>query len=89
MEWLSGTRSLIGITVDPETKKEFMEQQKSSPLAAVTSGGGPMQGFDMAGWMAGKTAKSSENEESRAATVSTGNSGGGGGGGKSKNRKRG
>ena len=77
--------------MDPETKKEFMEQQKSSPLAAVTSGAGPMQGFDMAAWMAGKT-KSSETEEGGAAAVSTGNSGGGGGGGgggKSKNRKRG
>ena len=73
--------------MDPETKKEFMEQQKSSPLAAVTSGAGPMQGFDMAGWMAGKTAKSSEKEGGgAAAAVSTGNSAGGG---KSKNRKRG
>ena len=44
-------------------KKEFEEQQKSSPLAGVTSGGGPMQGFDMAAWMAGKTAPSSSAEE--------------------------
>ena len=51
------------VTVDPEMKKEFEEQQKSSPLAGVTSGGGPMQGFDMAAWMAGKTAPSSSTEE--------------------------
>ena len=43
-------------TVDPETKAEFEEMQKSGPLA--TAGSNPaekLQNFDLAGWMAGKT----------------------------------
>lgn len=44
--------------VDPEMKAEFEEHQKKSILA----GGGktnPLQDFDMAAWMAGKTSVSS------------------------------
>jgi len=40
------------ITVDPETRQEFEEAQKSGPLASVTGAANPMQGFDMAAWMA-------------------------------------
>ncbi|KAF2800468.1 hypothetical protein K505DRAFT_412963 [Melanomma pulvis-pyrius CBS 109.77] len=42
--------------MDPETRAEFEEMQKSSPLAP--SGENPaakLQNFDLAGWMAGKT----------------------------------
>ncbi|KAG8623167.1 hypothetical protein KVT40_008143 [Elsinoe batatas] len=52
--------------MDEETKKEFEEAQKSNPLAG---GGGDaaaaIQNFDFAGWMAGKTTKSSEAVEER------------------------
>lgn len=44
--------------VDPEMKAEFEEQQKKS----ILGGGGasnPLQDFDMAAWMAGKTSGSS------------------------------
>lgn len=45
------------ITVDPETRQEFEEAQKAGPLAGVTAAANPMQGFDMAAWMAGSGAK--------------------------------
>lgn len=45
------------IPVDPETRQEFEEAQKSGPLAGVTAATNPMQGFDMAAWMAGSGAK--------------------------------
>ena len=44
-------------------KAEFEAQQKKSPLAAGAAGGNPLQGFDVAGWMAGTTAKSSGADE--------------------------
>ena len=44
-------------------KAEFEEQQKKSPLSGGVSGANPLQNFDMAAWMAGKTAKSSGAEE--------------------------
>ena len=50
-------------TVDPEMKKEFEEQQTKSPLAGGVSAANPLQNFDMAGWMAGQTAKSSSADE--------------------------
>ena len=49
--------------VDPETKKEFEEQQKNSVLSGGTSAANPLQNFDMAAWMAGKTAKTSGSDE--------------------------
>ncbi|MCJ1480333.1 hypothetical protein MMC06_000488 [Schaereria dolodes] len=49
--------------LDPETKKEFEEQQKNSVLSGGTSAANPLQNFDMAAWMAGKTAKTSGSDE--------------------------
>ncbi len=37
-------------------KKEFEEAQKKSPLSGAAAGQNPLANFDMAGWMAGKTA---------------------------------
>lgn len=45
------------VPVDPETRQEFEEAQKAGPLAGVTGAANPMQGFDMAAWMAGSGAK--------------------------------
>lgn len=42
-------------TVDPEMKKEFEEQQKNSMLSGGGGAANPLQNFDMAAWMAGKT----------------------------------
>ena len=42
--------------VDPEMRAEFEEQQKKSILSGGASTGNPLQNFDMAAWMAGKTA---------------------------------
>ncbi len=42
--------------MDPEMKKEFEEAQKKSPLSGAAAGQNPLSNFDMAGWMAGKTA---------------------------------
>lgn len=36
-------------------KKEFEEQQKKSILSGGASTANPLQNFDMAAWMAGKT----------------------------------
>ena len=63
--------------VDPETRKEFEESQKSGPLAGVSAATNPMQNFDMAAWMAG----SGKSEKS----FTTGAEEGGGG----KARRRG
>lgn len=43
------------IAVDPEMKAEFEEQQKKSVLTGGASAANPLQNFDMAAWMAGKT----------------------------------
>lgn len=66
--------------VDPETRAEFEEQQKKSILNTSAAGGNPLQNFDMAAWMAGKT--------SGAGASSGSNSSGGreGDGGKSRRR---
>lgn len=42
-------------TVDPETKAEFEEMQKTSPLSVGTNPAQSLQNFDLASWMAGKT----------------------------------
>ena len=44
-------------------KAEFEEQQKKSILSGGTSTANPLQNFDMAAWMAGKTAGSTEQPE--------------------------
>ena len=36
-------------------RAEFEEQQKKSVLSGGASGANPLQNFDMAAWMAGKT----------------------------------
>lgn len=54
--------------VDPETRAEFEEQQKKSILNTSGAGANPLQNFDMAAWMAGKTSGAS----------SSSNNGGGG-----------
>ncbi|KAK5122750.1 hypothetical protein LTR85_003665 [Meristemomyces frigidus] len=40
--------------MDPETKAEFEEMQKSSPLTGSGGAANQIQNFDLAGWMAGK-----------------------------------
>ena len=43
-------------TVDPETKAEFEEMQKKSPITgAATNPAQSIQNFDMASWLAGKS----------------------------------
>ena len=46
--------------VDPEMRAEFEEQQKKSILSGGASAGNPLQNFDMAAWMAGKTSGASK-----------------------------
>lgn len=41
--------------MDPETRAEFEEQQKKSVLSGGANAANPLQNFDMAAWMAGKT----------------------------------
>ena len=43
--------------MDSETRAEFEEHSKKSPLGGgAAAAANPLSGFDMAGWMAGKTA---------------------------------
>ncbi|MCJ1465341.1 hypothetical protein MMC07_003959 [Pseudocyphellaria aurata] len=51
-------------SMDPETRAEFEEQQKKSILNTGASGGNPLQNFDMAAWMAGKTSGASTSSSS-------------------------
>lgn len=44
-------------------KKEFEEQQKKSILSGGASTANPLQNFDMAAWMAGKTTGSASGEQ--------------------------
>jgi hypothetical protein len=46
--------------VDPETKAEFQEAQKSNPLTGGLTGG---NSFDMAAWMAGSGSEKAETAE--------------------------
>ena len=57
-------------SVDPEMKKEFEEQQKKSILRGGASTANPLQNFDMAAWMAGKTAGSAEATENEEQSTS-------------------
>ena len=63
--------------VDPETRKEFEEQQKKSVFSGGASQPNPLQNFDMASWMAGR---------SSTPTPNTGKEGGGNGGGEVRRR---
>ncbi|KAL6720345.1 hypothetical protein ACLMJK_002266 [Lecanora helva] len=73
-------------SMDPEMRKEFEEQQKKSILSGGANTANPLQNFDMAAWMAGKTAgSSSEQSQAQSSAKESGNTGGGGG----KARRRG
>lgn len=48
------------ITVDPETRAEFEEMQKKSPLASANNPAAQLQNFDLASWMAGKSTGADE-----------------------------
>lgn len=41
--------------MDPETKAEFEEMQKSSPITGSEGAAASIQNFDLASWMAGKS----------------------------------
>lgn len=43
------------LAVDPETKAEFEEMQKKSPLTGTEGAASQIQNFDLASWMAGKS----------------------------------
>lgn len=43
-------------------RAEFDEQQKKSPLTGGAAAANPLQGFDMAAWMAGSTAKKGDTD---------------------------
>nr|OQO23908.1 hypothetical protein B0A51_07298 [Rachicladosporium sp. CCFEE 5018] len=47
------------LDLDPETKKEFEEMQKSGPTAQASSAVDSIQNFDLAGFLSGKSASSS------------------------------
>jgi hypothetical protein len=59
---LEGTfESDVRFTVDPETRAEFEERQKSSSANALLPGaqqGNPLGNFDAAAWLAGSGKKS-------------------------------
>ncbi|OCK79421.1 hypothetical protein K432DRAFT_299897 [Lepidopterella palustris CBS 459.81] len=48
--------------MDPETKAEFEEIQKKSPLTGAGNPASQLQNFDFASWMAGKTAPGVEGQ---------------------------
>jgi len=84
--------------VDPEMKKEFEEQQKKSILSGGASTANPLQNFDMAAWMAGKTTGGAGVEKvhqegsgggGTGTGSGTGTGAGGGSVGGSKTRRRG
>jgi hypothetical protein len=52
----SANESTDMIAVDPETKQEFEEMQKTGVLGSgTTNTASQIQNFDLASWMAGKT----------------------------------
>ena len=53
-------------------KAEFEEQQKKSILSGGTSTANPLQNFDMAAWMAGKTAGSAEQSQDEGSGTGSG-----------------
>ena len=69
-------------------RAEFEEQQKKSILSGGASTGNPLQNFDMAAWMAGKTSGASrESDEQPQAQPQSQKSGGGNGSGKGGRRR--
>lgn len=76
---------IVELAVDPEMRAEFEEQQKKSILTGGASGANPLQNFDMAAWMAGKTSGSASGH---AQVEEKKNPSGGGGGGGSGAKKR-
>ena len=68
-------------------KAEFEEQQKKSILSGGAATPNPLQNFDMAAWMAGKTAGSVESEREESGTRGSGS--GSTSGSASKARRRG
>lgn len=54
----------VWMLVDPEMRAEFEEQQKKSVLSGGAQAQNPLQNFDMAAWMAGKTTGSSGGQSS-------------------------
>ena len=46
-------------------KREFEEQQAKGGLASAVSGGNPLEGFDVASWMAGASSKTSGADEAQ------------------------
>ncbi|KAL9103719.1 MAG: hypothetical protein Q9163_001269 [Psora crenata] len=58
--------------MDPEMRKEFEEQQKNSILSRGAANPNPLQNFDMAAWMAGKSTAITSQDQ-------TNDDGGGGG----------
>ncbi|KAJ9665388.1 hypothetical protein H2201_004465 [Coniosporium apollinis] len=46
--------------MDPETRAEFEEMQKKSPLASANNPAAQLQNFDLASWMAGKSTGADE-----------------------------
>lgn len=52
-------------------KKEFEEQQKNSILSGGAAGANPLQNFDMAAWMAGKTTGMAARDQADAGPTQT------------------
>lgn len=50
-------------TVDDETRAEFEEMQKKSPLATATNPAQQLQNFDLASFLAGKTDQAPPQEQ--------------------------
>ncbi|KAI9851670.1 MAG: hypothetical protein M1824_002582 [Vezdaea acicularis] len=72
-----------------EMKEELAAQQKKSPLAAARGNQNPLQGFDMAAWMAGSTTKSASASGSGSGSGSAANDAASGSGReKGEGRKR-
>lgn len=52
--------------MDEETRAEFEQMQKKSPLSqATTAGRSGLENFDLASWMAGKTSGGGEKEKEK------------------------
>ena len=89
----SANASPFSTSVDPEMRAEFEEQQKKSILSGGASTGNPLQNFDMAAWMAGKTSGASKESGEEPAQIQpqaqNQKSGSGSGSGGGKGRRRG
>ena len=79
---------IVACAVDPEMRAEFEEQQKRSVLSGGASATNPLQNFDMAAWMAGKTTGSGSGDKEVVEAVEE-KVGGRGGGGSGARKRRG